>query len=187
MDILKKVSELVKEECAKDGNPYGSSNSWKHMNHVVFLSKSLAQDTGADEEIVELAAWLHDWSAIQGFYKDHHERGSVAAGNILKRLGYLNEKSKHIKRCIFTHRSSQGIKPETIEAECLANADAIAHFLEIPDLLCSRHADGDMTIEEVVTWLKAKLKRDCKKITLTKAEGIVAPYYEAAKVILGEF
>lgn len=187
MDIVREISELVKEECAKDSNPYGSSNSWKHMNHVVFLSKSLAQNIGADEEIVELAAWLHDWSAIQGFYKDHHERGSVAAGNILKGLDYPDMRIEHIKRCVFTHRSSQGIKPETVEAECVANADAIAHFLEIPDLLCSRYADGDMTINEVVDWLKAKLKRDCKKITLTKAKEMVAPYHEAAKVILGEF
>lgn len=185
MDITKEISELVKEECAKDSNPYGSSNSWKHMNHVVRLAKLFARDTGADEEIVELAAWLHDWSAIQGFYGDHHIRGSVAAEDILKRFDYPEEKIEQIKHCVFTHRSSQCIKPETIEAQCIANADAIAHFLEIPDLLCSKYAqDGNMTIEEVVAWLRDKLKRDCGKITLAKAKEMVAPYREAAEIIL---
>ena len=187
MDTIKDVSELVKAECFKETNPYGAQNSWEHMNHVARLSKSFAGDTGADEEIVELAAWLHDWSAIQGFYEDHHERGSIVAGEILEKLGYPKDKTKHIQRCVFTHRSSKGIKPETVEAECVANADAIAHFLEIPDLLCSKHSDGGMTIKEVVDWLKAKLKRDLGKITLDVAKEMVAPYHEATKLILGEF
>lgn len=186
MDIVREISELVKEECAKDSNPYGSSNSWKHMNHVVRLAKSLAQEAEADKEIVELAAWLHDWGAIQGFYEDHHIRGATAAEEILNRFGYPEQKIKQIKHCVFTHRSNQGIKPETTEAECVANADAIAHFLEIPDLLCSKYTDGNATVEEVVVWLREKLRRDCEKITLTKAKEMVAPYLEAAGVILGK-
>lgn len=185
MDIMRKISELVEEECKKDSNPYGYSSSWKYMNHVVKSAKLFAKNTEADKEIVELAVWLHDWGAIQGFYKDHHIRGAAAAEEILKGFNYPKDKIEQIKHCIFTHRSSQGIKPETIEAKCVANADAVAHFLEIPDLLCSKYADGNMTVEEVVTWLREKLKRDCEKITLHEAQEFVESYREAAEMVLG--
>lgn len=185
MNIIKEISKLVGEECKKESNPYGYLNSWKHINHVVKFSKIFAKSTKADEEIVELAAWLHDWGATQGFYKDHHIRGSIAAEKILKKFNYPETRIKQIKHCIFTHRSSQNIKPETIEAECVANADAVAHFLEIPNLLCSKYAqEKDMTVEKVAVWLKEKLERDLKKITLTEALEIVAPYHRASEIIL---
>jgi len=151
MGIIKEISELVKEECAKASNSYrhkSSWNSWKHINHVVKFAKLFAKNTKADEEIVELAAWLHDWGVIHGFNEGHHIRGSMAAEEILERFSYPARRIVQIKYCVFVHRSSQGIKPETIEAECVANADAVSHFLEIPDLLCSRYAeDENITIE----------------------------------------
>lgn len=183
-DIVKKISDLVKQECVKDSNPYGFFGSWKHMNHVVRLAKDFAKDTGADEEIVVLAAWLHDWGAIQGFYKEHHTKGAIEAKDILYHLNYPIVKIDQITYCIYVHRSSQGIKPKTIEAECVANADAVAHFLEIPDLLCYKYANGDMTVDKVVVWLKQKLERDLGKITFDKAKEMVAPYQEATEIIL---
>ena len=104
MDIVKEVSELVRAECFKEINPYGSSNSWRHMNHVAVTAVILARDTGADKEIVELAAWLHDWSAIQGFYKEHHALGAKAAGVILQSFDYPVEKIERIQHCVYTHR-----------------------------------------------------------------------------------
>jgi len=188
MGIIKEISELVKEECAKASNSYrhkSSWNSWKHINHVVKFAKLFAKNTKADEEIVELAAWLHDWGVIHGFNEGHHIRGSMAAEEILERFSYPARRIVQIKYCVFVHRSSQGIKPETIEAECVANADAVSHFLEIPDLLCSRYAeDENITIEEVVVWLKEKLERDCQRITFPEAQRISAPYREAAAIIL---
>lgn len=186
MNIVKEVSKLVEEECKKKSNPYGHSNSWKHMNHVVKFAKLFAKDIKADEEIVELAAWLHDWRVIQGFPKNHHTEGSAAAEEILKKFNYPEKKIEQVKHCIFAHRSSQNIKPETIEAECVANADAVAHFFEIPDLLCAKYSqEKDMTVEEVVMWLKEKLRRDLKKITFPEAQRIVAPYHKASEIILG--
>ena len=43
---------------------------WEHVQAVVRLANRLAERTGADREIVEAAAWLHDVG--KGSHSDEH-------------------------------------------------------------------------------------------------------------------
>jgi HD superfamily phosphodiesterase len=135
MKTVEKIRKLVEEECKKDSNIFGYNIWTAHIIPAVNFAKILAKKMNADLEIVEIAALLHDYAAIEGYAPNtHHISGAREAERILKELNYPKPKIEKIKHCIYAHRASQSIKRETKEAECVANADAMSHFDNIPSL-----------------------------------------------------
>lgn len=181
--IVKKVEKIVEEECKKPANIFGYSFWTYHILSVVKYSVMLAKRLGADKEVVELAALLHDIGVIEGDKANHHISGTKEAEEILRRFNYPKEKIEKIKHCIFAHRSSKSIKRKTIEAECIASADAMAHFDEIPQLFESAFIRFKMNPEEGKQWILDKLERDWKKLVPGTRETIKKKY-EAIKLIL---
>ena len=47
----------------------------------------------------------------------------------------MHAKIEKVKHCIHAHRGSKPIKRETVETDCVASADAMAHLDNIPSLL----------------------------------------------------
>ncbi len=175
-NIIEKIKEIVRKE-ADDWD-------WNyHIPIVVKYSKILAKKMGADEEVVEIAAWLHDITRLNGGDETHHITGPVEAERILKGLGYPQDKIERIKHCINSHRGSQSIKRETVEAECVASADAMCHFDTIVPLFYLNMVKHSRDIEETRNWMKDKVERSWKKI-IPEAREIVKDKYEAAKLIL---
>ena len=43
----------------------------------------------ADDEVVELAVWLHDITRIDGLKEDHNITGAEKAGNLLKEMNLI--------------------------------------------------------------------------------------------------
>ena len=81
----------------------------EHIKYVVFEALSLADEFGADKEIVELGALLHDIALITkvGERKDHHINGEILAKEILMRHGYDAGKMAKVLACVRNHRSSK--------------------------------------------------------------------------------
>lgn len=178
--MIDKIKKIVQKECEKD------SWSWDHhMVSVVKYAKQLARKLGADEEIVEISAWLHDITRLKGDSENHHISGPIEAEKILRELGYPQEKIDKVKHRIHAHRGSQNIKRETIEAECVASADAMAHFDDVPALLYGAFIKNQMNIEDGKGWVRNKLERSWNKL-IPEAKKIVLPKYKAVKIILGE-
>jgi len=178
--MIEKIKEVVKKECEKD------NWSWDyHMVSVVKYANQLAEKLGADKEIVEVSAWLHDITRLKGDPENHHISGPIEAEKILKQLNYPQDKIEKVKHCIHAHRGSQSIKRETIEAECVASADAMAHFDNVPALIYVAFVKKQMSIEEGKDWVRNKLERSWKKL-IPEAKEIVLPKYEAVKLLLGE-
>ena len=69
------------------------------------------------------------------------------------------------------------------EAECIASADAMSHFDEIPQLFESALIRFKMNPEEGKKWILEKLKRDWKKL-IPEAKKLVRDKYKAAKLLL---
>ena len=63
--IRKTVKEYVLQECRGSRNAFGPAFFEEHLSVVVEYARKLGNTLGADLEIVELAAWLHDLAAIQ--------------------------------------------------------------------------------------------------------------------------
>ena len=183
--LVDKIRDLVEETCNAETNEY--IGGWPHTVSVVKYGKSLAEKLGADVEIVEIAAYLHDYASIKdaSFTPEHHIHGAAEAEKILSSLDYPAERIEKVKHCIYAHRGSQKILRETLEAECVANADAMAHFDAVPNLLHLAFVKWGMGIEEGTEWVKAKLERSWNKLT-PEAKDIVKDDYAAIKKVLGQ-
>ncbi len=104
-----------------------------HIKYVVKEAVDLARKHNADVEIVELGALLHDIALVTkvGTKKDHHTNGVVLAKTLLERYNYPLEKQNKVLGCVLNHRSSKNAT--NIEELCVADADIIAHFYNIPN------------------------------------------------------
>ena len=182
-DIIKKVQAEVKRECQKDSNIY-EMNAYGHFVHVAEYGKILAKKRKADSEIIELAAWMHDIGSVLGDMTNHHIVGAKYAGELLAKYNYSQDKIEAVQHCILAHRGSQKIKRETLEAICLADADAMTHFDRVADLFRLALVSMKMDYKEAEKFVYEKLGRSYKKLTPT-AKKIVKKKYEAVKVLFG--
>ena len=181
--IRDKVKNFVEKECRKKINIY-TYDTWNHhIVPVVNFSKTLANKLKADKEIVELSALLHDIGAIKGDPENHHISGAKEAEKILKKFNYPEEKIKQIQYCIYTHRGSKPQKKETVEAKCVAAADAMAHFDDLPSIFSLAFSKHKMSIDDGSTWIKEKIERDWKKM-IPEAKELMRDKYKAIKSIL---
>lgn len=93
-----------------------------HVKRVTKLALFIAEREGGDLEIVKKAAELHD---IARDYENHAIVGAKMAERILRAEGYDDDFIKRVCHCIEAHSFSSGIKPETIEAKILSDADKL--------------------------------------------------------------
>jgi len=176
-----KAHVLSKYEARKDFRGMDTYNT--HVVFVVEYAKELAKKLNANEEIVEISAWMHDLYNIEDDNENHHIDGANYAEKYLTELGYDPEKIAQVKHCIYAHRGSQRIPRETIEAECLASADAMAHFKNISDMFYFVYVDLGKSAEEGKQMLRDKLERSFRKM-IPEAQDIVREKYNAAMVLL---
>lgn len=184
--IIEEIERIAEEACKADTNIFGYGIWTHHITQVVKIGKKLAKQYNADPEILEIAALLHDYAGIKNydFHKEHHIYGAIEAEKILTKLNYPSEKIKLVKHCIENHRGSiKNKNKRTPEADCLANADAIAHIENVPSLLFLAYSKFGMDIDEGIEWLRKKLKRSWNKLN-PDMKKIVKDKYEAAIKIL---
>ena len=125
------VQEVMREATEQEIlNRYGSLDvsfnyRWEHVTTVVSLAKKLAQLTGADCEVVEAAAWLHD---IRKETKHLHAiEGAEFAREFLKQTNYPPEKIEVVAQAIEVHMGLWRDEPLTnLEAMVLWDADKLA-------------------------------------------------------------
>jgi uncharacterized protein len=183
--LIQEISNLVENTCKKDTNFFGITAWTEHILEVVKYAKILAKQLKADEEVVELAALLHDFASVSNkdWYPEHHINGARLAREILESYQYPEEKIKMVEHAILTHRGSKTIKRETVEAEILASADSMAHFDNIPSLFRLAYKVKNMEVAEAKVFILGKLERSYAKL-LPEAKLVVLPQYEAAKLLI---
>jgi len=98
---------------------------WEHVTTVVRLARRLARLTGADEDVVEAAAWLHD---IRKEAKENHAvEGAQYARLFLPQTDFPAEKVEHVARAIEVHMGLwREIPLADLEAMVLWDADKLA-------------------------------------------------------------
>lgn len=111
-----------------DSCNFDSAHDITHTERVVRNALLLAKEEKCDEEIVLAAAWLHDCVIIP---KDDPDRNKASKLAAVKAIGYLTsiqfnqEKIKDVAHAIEAHSFSAGIKPKTIEAKIVQDADRL--------------------------------------------------------------
>jgi len=124
-DKIEQIKKIVEQELSC------SVHNMDHVMRVYNLALKLAQmENNVDLRILEPAVLLHDIARVKedddstgGI--DHAILGAEMADKILRDLDYANEQIGKIKACIISHRYRTGVKPETIEARILFDADKL--------------------------------------------------------------
>jgi uncharacterized protein len=106
-------------------------HSFDHVLRVEKMAIRIASAEGADLEIVEAAAYLHDSRGASpedasGARKEHHITSAEFAGEVLTSKGWRRERIEAVQHCIRAHRyRHDGERPQTLEAKCLFDADKL--------------------------------------------------------------
>ena len=105
------------------------STIFEHVSRVYQLAMRLAEQEGADPEIVAAAALLHDSKGSapdsSGKRQGHHLTSAVFAGEVLRNAGWPGERIEAVQHCIRAHRFRSTEAPETIEAQVVFDADKL--------------------------------------------------------------
>lgn len=99
-----------------------------HIFRVVKVAKTLCNSEGAKLEVVLPAAYLHDCFSFPKNHPNRAQSSQIAANKALEFLGkisYPAEYFKEIGHAIATHSFSADIKPETLEAQIVQDADRL--------------------------------------------------------------
>ena len=99
---------------------------WEHVSTVVVLALRLSELTGADVEIVEAAAWLHDICKFSDG-EGHPQAGAAYARQFLPGTDFPPEKVEAVAGAISDHMGLWRDEPLTIlESQVLWDADKLA-------------------------------------------------------------
>ena len=188
---MSEVTEKIKEELLKRCNIYKEKygyDFWNdHIKYVVKNSVELAKKYGADVEIVELGALLHDIAMPSeiGSREEHNIYGTQIADELLSKLNYPVDRKERVKECVLRHRGSKDLPRNTIEEQCVADADVIAHFDCIPSIfhLAFGRNDMDMSIKDGTEFVKKKLERDFSKLS-DRTRGELKTRYDTIMKVL---
>ena len=185
--VRQEVRRMVKRACYSAKNNFSYTTWQYHILPVVDHSLRLGRRLGADLEVLELAAYLHDYAGILDYklYKNHHLHSARLAGKILGELNFPPEKIKKVQECIISHRGSVKLEHKSRGARILASADAMSHFTELADMFYLTFGIHKYKTLEGTRWLKAKMERSWGKI-MPAGRKIVRADYETAKKIINK-
>ena len=168
-EVVDSIKAELLKRCENYKEKYGYDFWNDHIKCVVKNSIELAKKYGADVEIVELGALLHDIAMPSelGPREEHNVYGVQIADELLTQLNYPEDRKERVKECVLRHRGSKDLPRNTIEEECVADADVIAHFDCIPSVfhLAFGKNELDLSIEEGTEFVKKKLERDFNKLS----------------------
>ncbi|RKD93863.1 HD domain-containing protein [Halopiger aswanensis] len=106
------------------------AHDWHHVRRVGALAETLIDrhpdGDAVDERVVTLAVFLHDIGRERedrGEIDDHATWGAREAGDILADVGVDAETAERVQHCVRTHRYSNALEPEMLEAKLVSDAD----------------------------------------------------------------
>lgn len=180
------ITSLIKSEIMQLNNQFMQSSLDKydfwneHIKFVVQEAVNLAKIYGADLEIVELSALLHDVALMKGGEKaDHHIKGKEIANELLTKHNYPQGKKERVLGCVLHHRTSKNAT--NIEELCVADADILAHFDNLPNAFRLAVKKG-LSNKELKEWLE----KDYNDLSNKTKETFQQRYNNIINVLFGE-
>lgn len=184
-DLWHKVESLYNE---KQG---GRSDwaDWLYPNHVVIVTnnaKAVAEREGANVELSQVAALLHDIAdyKMERDNPEHETESLKIARELMKKSGYTDEEVALVVDDAIRYHSCHGNeRPKSKEGLVLATADSLAH-LQTDFYVYATWAKGGESepLEDVKEWALKKIERDLNnKISFDDVREEVRPDYEMIK------
>ncbi len=101
-----------------------SAHDFDHVRRVVAMADRIARAEGADRDVVQAAALLHDIGLDEG-RAGHETSAANRAKEILHTRGYDEAFCSNVAHAIEAHRFRSGPTPQTLEAKVLFDADKL--------------------------------------------------------------
>ena len=186
MDIITEVKQYVlkriEEYRINSDDHYDFWN--EHIKYVYEESIKLAKIYNADIEIVSLGALLHDIALINniGDRKEHHINGEKIAKDVLEDLNCDKGKINRVLKCVYNHRSSRNA--ESIEETCVADADILAHFDNIPMLFNSAFVRNKVNLNEIRDWMRNTFEKDYNDLSEKTKDIFKEKYSQICEIII---
>ena len=121
--LEEKIIEYAKSFCVADS----TGHDWYHVERVLKIAEYIGKIEGADMDVIEAAAFLHDigisYEINEGI--DHAETGANMASIFLKDIGFNSNKIDKVAESIKYHRYGKKLQPESLEAKILQDADRL--------------------------------------------------------------
>jgi uncharacterized protein len=122
--LIEKLEKNIEPLFDKKG-----AHDMTHTKRVLKVALEIAKyEKNVDKDILIASCLLHDVARKledEGKCKNHEEEGAKIARNILEKINFPPNKIEEVTYAIKVHRKSKGIKPTTIEAKILQDADRI--------------------------------------------------------------
>lgn len=115
--------------------------------------------------------------------EEHNIYGAEIAEELLTKLNYPKDRTEKVKNCVLNHRGSKDRPRNTIEEQCVADADVIAHFDCIPSLFCLAYNELNLSMSEGREFVRKKLERDYSKLSEHTRELLKDRYENIMKVL----
>lgn len=158
----------------------------EHIKYVYEESIKLANKYGANTEIVELGALLHDIALIKriGTRAEHHINGAKIGKEILEKHNCPEDIKEKVLGCILNHRNLDSTT--NIEERCVCDADCLSHFKNITMLYSVAFKQENITLDEVRSFMKKRLEKDYYDLSENTRKEFEDQYKNIVNVVLGE-
>ena len=182
--LEEQMRSWIKDVCSRGPGPFQDDFFEKHICVMAKVADTLAYTFHADREVVALAAYLHDISAIEDYASvaKHHILGGERAGEILSAHGYPADKIDAVRRCIFSHSAPKAAGQGTVEEVCISNADAASQIMMPGYWLHYAFAVKHMDYKIGLNWYMDKIDSHWGAMA-EEARAIAAEAYQAAMVL----
>lgn len=84
---------------------------------------------------------------------------------MLRKNGYPDEKTEHVKKCILNHSSKRAEYRTSAEEQILVDADGLSHFDAYKSLYSLAHKVMGLNDEESLKFIRDKLTRDYEELS----------------------
>ena len=185
--LVADIRELVQRACHRSENAFGPSFFDQHLAVVAECATTLAARLGADLEVVELAGYLHDLSAVcdPTTMPDHPRLSADLATQLLLERGYPEARVGCVARSIASHSDPLLIGSGPPEEVCISNADAVSRILRPAYRTYFAFGVRKFGFEEGRLWLRSLIERQWCKL-IEPAKDLVGQQYATTLDLLAK-
>ena len=188
MDRIEKLRRSVKDLYEEKRENRNDWCDWLYTHHVFIVADhavKLAKKYGADPELSEAAALLHDLAdaTMSRFDPRHQEETLTLARRYMSEAGYTPQEILiSVDDAVRLHSCYEGNKPKTTEGQVLATADSLAHLTTDFYVYASWALGRELSLAETKAWILKKIERDIRdKIIFEDERESARSSYEAIK------
>lgn len=176
--MIKLARERMRTACEQAENLFGAAFFEEHVERVREFALELAPQVGADPEIVELAAYLHDAAAVADYstVARHAEHGALLAAAFLAAHGYPADRAERVAQAIRSHSTPVDPAQSSPEEVCVSHGDAMAQIARPAYWIWYGATVRQLGFEDTRQWWRERVESHWSRLLPAAQATVEAPY-----------